>query len=527
MEPPPIGVGELLERQAEAHPELPFLSFQDGTTWSFGETRAQAARVRGFLASRGVEAGDRVALMLKNSLFFPAAWLGIIGAGAVAVPINSRLGPDDTAFILGHSHPALLLVDGATASSARSAAERVPGVAVVEVQAGEHVSGSIGTSAPRHSTRLDPATVANIQYTSGTTGFPKGCILTHGYWQRMGAEAVGILRLSPEKRILTCQPFSYIDPMWNVVAALQAAAHLIVLDSFHPSTFMAEVGRWRINSFYCLGAMPTLLMKQPESAADRDNALELIACSAIPPELHARLEQRWGAPWFEVFGMTETGINIAVSPEEHDRLVGSGSIGRPLPHIQASIADENGREVPAGETGELRIRGDGFMQGYLDNPEATDEFFRGGWANTGDLALLDEEGLIYLRGRKKEIIRRGGENVSQAEVEFAFRSHEDVLDCAVAAVPDEVLGEEGKAYLVMRAGTTADPEGLRAFLAEKLASFKVPRYFEFREDLPRTPSERVAKARLEEGRSSWRAGTYDAKAGVWLEDGEGRPPSAP
>jgi carnitine-CoA ligase len=240
-------------------------------------------------------------------------------------------------------------------------------------------------------------------------------------------------------------------------------------------------------------------------------------CSAIPPELHAEIEARWGVPWFEAFGMTETGINLAVTDEEHDELVGSGSLGRALPHCEVSVVDEEGGLLPPGELGEMRIRGLGMMEGYLDDPEATAAFFRDGWANTGDLVTMDERGRLFFRGRRKEMIRRGGENVSQAEVEFALRAHPDVLDCAVGPVPDAAMGEEGKAYVVTVRGRSADPPALHGFLAEKLAAFKVPRYWEFREDLPRTPSERIAKGRLEEGRASWRVGTYDAKAKVWLD----------
>ncbi len=290
----------------------------------------------------------------------------------------------------------------------------------------------------------------------------------------------------------------------------------MILDGFHPSTFMRDVARWGVTAFYCLGVMPTMLLKQPPSASDRDHSLEHVACSAIPPELHRTIQERWGVPWFEVFGMTETGINIAVLPHERERLVGGGSMGRALDHCQARVVDDRGRDVPPGERGELRIRGEGFMEGYLDDAEATAAFFRDGWANTGDMVRMDRDGFIFFEGRKKEMIRRGGENIAQVEVEFALRAHPDVLDCAVAPVPDETLGEEGKAYVVLRPGCTADPVALREFLAGKLARFKVPRYYEFREDLPRTPSERIAKGELERARSSWREQTFDTAASAWL-----------
>jgi crotonobetaine/carnitine-CoA ligase len=513
----PLGVdlGTLLDHRTRSHAERDLLSFQDGTALSYADFGDLVARTRGLLASRGVRPGARVALMLKNSLFYPAAWLGVTTLGAVAVPVNSRSGTDDAGFLLRHSGSVLAVCDTATAPVAREAAGE--GVPLIEVEAEDHRPDVVLSAEPRPAEPADPRTLANVQYTSGTTGFPKGCLLTHGYWQRMGAVAAKLFALTERDRILTAQPFSYIDPLWNVVSVLQAGAHLVVCDGFHPSTFMRTVSERRITVFYCLGVMPTLLLKQPQAPHDRDLALRKVMCSAIPPQLHEEIERRWGVPWIEAFGMTETGINIAVADEDHEALVGSGSIGKALGHCEVSVADEEGHPVPPGHTGELRLRGLGFMEGYLDDREATARFFRDGWAHTGDLVEMDDRGFILFRGRRKEMIRRGGENVSQAEVEFALRAHADVFDCAVAPVPDDSLGEEGKAYVVLLPGRPADPGVLRAFLATRLASFKVPRYWEFREDLPRTPSERIAKGLLERDRD-WRKGTYDAREERWLSD---------
>jgi carnitine-CoA ligase len=510
IDPLAVDLGTLLEVRARDHAGREALTFGDGTTWTYARLVEMVARMRGLLA--GLEAGERVAIMLKNSLFYPVAWLGVVTSGRVAVPVNSRFGPDDAGYVVRHSGASFVVCDEATAPVARVVGDRL-----LEVREGEHDPEVLVDALPVEPAPATVRTLANVQYTSGTTGFPKGCLLTHGYWQRMGTVAAGPLGLRRGSRILTAQPFSYIDPLWNVVATVQSGAHLVVLDGFHPSTFMQEVARWAVNAFYCLGVMPTLLLKQAPGPHDREHALERVVCSAIPPDLHREIEERWGVPWFEAFGMTETGVNIAVGDEDHDGLVGSGAIGRALPHSEASIADPGGEEAAPGEVGELRLRGLGMMEGYLDDPEATAAFFRGGWANTGDLARMDERGVVYFVGRKKEMVRRGGENVSQAEVEFALRSHGDVLDCAVASVPDQALGEEGKAYVVLLPGRARDPETLRAHLADRLASFKVPRYWEFRDDLPRTPSERIAKGRLEEGRPSWRAGTYDTREASWLE----------
>ena len=513
MRPPAVDLGRLLADQAERYGERQFLSFGDGTTFTFSQTSDLVARMRGVVSELGVVPGERVSLMLKNSLFFPLAWLGVVSSGAVAVPVNSRLGPDDAHYILEHSGSTVVICDEATSSVARAAAGKAR---VIEVGTGEHRPDLLTGAEPLPARLGTTRALANVQYTSGTTGFPKGCLLTHGYWQWMGAVASELMALGPEERLLTAQPFSYIDPQWNVVAALQSGTHLVILDGFHPSTFMRDVAAWKVTTFYCLGVMPTLLLKQPPGPSDRDHTLRQVASSGIPPGLHADIESRWGVPWFEAFGMTETGINIAVLPDDRKRLVGTGAIGTALDHCEASVVDEEGHDVPVGEQGELRLRGLGFMEGYLADAAATSSFFRNGWANTGDLVRMDQDGVVYFEGRRKEMIRRGGENIAQVEVEFAIRAHPDVLDCAVAPVPDDDLGGEGKAYVVPRPGTKVDPAELRDFLAAKLATFKVPRYYELREDLPRTPSERVVKSELERGRSSWRENTYDSKTREWL-----------
>jgi crotonobetaine/carnitine-CoA ligase len=359
--------------------------------------------------------------------------------------------------------------------------------------------------------RAHAGSLANIQYTSGTTGFPKGCLLTHRFWQWMGAGSVDAMRIVETDTVITSQPHSYIDPQWNVVAALRTGAHLVLLDAFHPSTFMRDVARFGVTIFYCIGAMPTLLLKQPPAAHDREHKLGRAFCSAIPPEHHAAIEERFGAPWYEIFGMTETGVNLGVNEANHDRLVGTGCIGGALPHNEASVVDAEDRELPPGVVGELVLRGLGLMSGYHDDPAATAAFFRNGWAHTGDLVERDADWLIYYRGRRKEMIRRGGENIAPVEIETALSTHPAVTECAVAPVPDPDLGEEIKAYVVLQPGTHADAPTLAGFLRERIARFKVPRYWQFKQELPHTSSEKVAKHELERDVNDFLIDTVDLK----------------
>lgn len=482
-------LGAMLERQARLHGPRPALRGGDGTVVTYAELADRVAGVRGRLAAHGASPGDRVAIVLGNSPLWPIAWLGVVSAGMAAVPVNTRSGATDAGHLLAHSRARLALVDDRTTDLVSAAT------------AGALQTDRVGPDWGRADPRLPPATttvdaLANVQYTSGTTGLPKGCMLSHRFWQRMGHEMAAIMALRHDSVVLTAQPFSYIDPQWNVVATLRSGAELVVLDGFHPSTFMADVARFGVTVFYCLAAMPLLLLKQPGAPHDLDHALEAVHCSAIPATQHAALEQRWGVPWFELFGMTETGLNIAVREEDHDELVGSGSIGTVVDHCEARVVDPDGAPAPDGVEGELLLRGLGFMDGYLDDPEATARFFAGGWAHTGDLVVRDPRGRFTLRGRRKDMVRRGGENVSAAEVEAALVDHPDVLECAVVPEPDDELGEELRIVVVAVPGTHPEPHDLHAHLAARLASFKVPRWWEFRDRLPRTPSERVAKHRL-------------------------------
>ena len=326
-----------------------------------------------------------------------------------------------------------------------------------------------------------PDTVVNVQYTSGTTGRPKGCLLDHTYWTTLGGSMLTEHpHLGPDDVLLTAQPFHYVDPQWNVVAALMAGAHLVVLDGFHPSTFWAKVREHAVTYFYCLASMPVLLLRMPADPADREHRVRAVQCSAIPPALHTELEERWGVPWTEAFGMTETGADIRVSADEHDELVGSGCLGRPAAHREARID----------KGGQLWLRGPGMMQGYLGHPSPFDAE---GWFPTGDLARTDEAGRLYLAGRLKDMIRRSGENVAAVEVEEVLLAHPAVRLAAVIGVPDEVRGEEVAAYVVAPEATA---EELTAWCAERLAPFKVPSVWRFRDDLPLTASLRVEKAAL-------------------------------
>jgi acyl-CoA synthetase (AMP-forming)/AMP-acid ligase II len=497
QDPPVPTLTALLAHRAQDAHAREFLRFGDWS-WTFGEIDAWTSRLAHRLIEvDGIEPGDRVAIMLPNVVHWPVAWLASLKAGAVVVPINSAYQSADLDFVLRDSGVRVVVTDAEHAplvADVCAHASELDGVRILDV-ADDGSEPFPDTAPPRD---IDGATLANLQYTSGTTGFPKACMLTHGYWSRLGWICAAATGLGSDDVLLTAQPFSYMDPQWNTALALTIGAPLVVLPRFSASTFMADVRRHRATFFYVLGSMPTLIFKQPPSPEDRDNDLRMVFCSAIPVSLHAQLEERWGAPWREVYGMTESGIDL-YTPFDDATVVGTGTLGRPVATKRARVVGPDGTDVPDGEPGELIISGVPMMSGYWNRPEATADVLRDGWLHTGDLVVGQPDGGIQIVGRIKDMVRRGGENVACVEVEAALERDDRVLGAAVVAEPDEILGEEVKAFIQLAPGVPEDEATAASIVAQagsQLARFKVPRYVEFVADFPRTPSERVSKPAL-------------------------------
>jgi crotonobetaine/carnitine-CoA ligase len=482
-----------VRRAAARWPDQPAWTFPaGGERLSFADVAVRSARIAGGLAARGVAPGDRVGVMLDNSASFPLVWFALARLGAAMVPLSPRYRSADLEHLLRTARCRAVVSRPDLWQPLLDVAPDVPAATMLwdVTELGDAVLWSDDVT-PR------PTNCLNVQFTSGTTGRPKGCVLSHAYWITLARSLVtGFPRLSEHDVMLTAQPFHYVDPQWNVAAALLAGAHLVTLDGFHPTSFWDQVREHGVTYFYCLASMPTLLLTAPASALDTQHQVRAVQCSAIPVARHADLERRWGAPWYEAFGMTETGADLRVGETDHDELVGTGCVGAPAEHREARVAGPDGVALGGGEIGELQLRGPGMMDGYFGDPAATAAAFDGGWFRTGDLAHLDAAGRVYLDGRIKDMIRRSGENVAAREVEEVLTTHPDIRLAAVVAVPDELRGEEVKAIVVVDTDPAPSAEALAAYCAERLAAFKVPRFWEFRDSLPLTPSQRVAKAAL-------------------------------
>ena len=509
-------IGELVREAAQRAGDQEFLRFP-GASLSFADVHEASDRLAQVLVAHGIQPGDRVAIMLDNVPDWPLSWFAILKAGAIAVPVNVRYRESDLGFVLADSGAVLVLTAEEQAGLVRAVAATVG--TVREVRTVTELAGELAGARPGDlAGAREPAAIANFQYTSGTTGFPKACMLSHGYWLKVGWLTAIEAELRADDVMLMAQAFSYMDPQWATVMCLMGGRPLVVLPRFSASGFWASVREHRATLTYVLGAMPMLMFAQPAGPLDRDTMMRLVLCSAIVPDLHRRFEERWGTPWRELYGSTESGLDLAVPPGA-GQTVGTGAMGQPPPGKQVRIADEADNTLPDGEVGQILIRGEPMMTGYWNHPDLTERAFRGGWYHTGDLGFQDVEGWIHHAGRLKDMVRRGGENISAAEVENVLALHPAVAAAALVPIPDELFGELPKAFIQLRPGLEPDTQTAVSLLEHAraaLARFKVPAYLEFVESFPMTPSARVEKRKLTEPARDQRTGVFDAATGTWV-----------
>jgi acyl-CoA synthetase (AMP-forming)/AMP-acid ligase II len=509
-------IGELLKDAASLHRDRTFLRCVDETL-SFSETDSRTDRLAEALIAQGVEPGDRVAVMMDNVAAWPLSWFAIIKAGAVTVPVNTRFGVADLRHVLADSQARLVLASPDCVRLVRQVSDQLDHTCAVltlpELEA--RVEDDRSEDVPALSFR--PEDTVNFQYTSGTTGFPKACMLSHDYWLRTAWMMAVHSELRSDDVVLTAQAFSYMDPQWKAVMCLQAGIPLVVLPRFSASGFWRSVRRHRATVTYVLGSMPMLLYKQPPDPAERDHSMRLVLCSGIPRDLHRAFEDRWGASWREVYGSTESGLDLITPPGEK-LAVGSGIMGYPPGGKEVVVADEQIRPVRPGQVGEILVRGVPMMKGYWNDPDGTAQAFRGGWYHTGDLGRCEETGSVVHVGRLKDMIRRGGENIAAAEVETVLDAHPAVLASAVIGIPDELFGELPKAFLQLGPGyrpTAATARDILAYTRRQLAKFKIPAYVEFVDSFATTPSARIQKSQLMRHGADQHTGAFDVAADTW------------
>jgi crotonobetaine/carnitine-CoA ligase len=500
---PESTVIELVRDACRRDPDRPLLIFEDGLAVT---RRDLAARVESFAAAlrERIGPGDMVAIILDNRAEFMIAWLAVVALRATLVSVNPDVREHDARHVLRDSAAVLVIISPkhqALVDAVRDDCPQLRDVVVVGDNEPDGLPGPVaGTTFSLDDANCEREDIANVYYTSGTTGPPKGCMVDHEWWLRTVDVDLRLHPKGPDDRMLCCLQFYYADPGWQVLAALRCAGAVVVMRRFSVSRFWNVVTSTGVTEILGIASIPALLLKAEPSPADRDHQVKRALQVAVAANLHREMTDRWGFPWVDGYGITEGNFVTRVPLALAEEMIGSGSIGIPVPEMTIRLVDGEGADVPRGATGEFWISGPGLMRGYLNRPEATAEVLRDGWFRTGDLGRQDERGLYYFVGRKKDIIRRSGENLAAAEVEEVLRAHPNVLDVAVIGVPDDLRGEEVKAFILPVEGhsaATVPPEELVGWCATRLARYKVPRYIEYRTtDFPRTPSLRVQKTLL-------------------------------
>ena len=515
-------VAHLLRAQALRMGDQTLLRFEDRNL-SFAQVENQTNQLANSLRSRGVQKKNKVAVMMPNGLEYPLTWLALAKLGAIMIPVNIQYQASELEFILNNAEADIAIAGHKQIEALAGLKSQCPSLReIVLFSMDLTISGARNLYREMEKASMDCSIdtiqqddLLNLQYTSGTTGFPKACMLTHKYWLQLGQDMCNYGRVTAEDVDLTAQPFYYMDPQWNVVLCMIAGIPLVILPRFSASTFWKSIKDNQVTFFYLIATMPVYLLKQPENPEiEKKHNVRLVMCSGIVPQLHRAFENRWNTAWREVYGSTESGGDLGVPIEDEDS-VGSGTVGIPFAGKAVKILDANGNEVPIGEQGELVIRGEPRMLGYYKNTEASAEKIRNGWLHTGDLFIKDENNYYSIVGRLKDMVRRSGENISAAEVEGVLCEHPAVRAAAVVPVPDELRGEEVKAFIQLQPGENADPQDIVDFAGCKLAAFKVPRFVEYVDRFNMTPSERIIKRELLENRENQRQGVYDAVEKKW------------
>jgi crotonobetaine/carnitine-CoA ligase len=491
-----LSVGAALRLAADRFGEAEFLRLPDSPSLSFVDYERMTRAAAAAWDHLGVRRGDPVVVALTNGLPFLLAWHGLNRIGAVMVPLNLHFKVREAGYVLTHSRATHVLAHGQHAAEVVRPALQEMDLPPAVVMVDEFMRLVAETTDSVDDPSLSGADAAAVLYTSGTTGPPKGCITTHEHYTINGETLAASIGLREGATKLVMLPLFHMNAENSTMAVLAAGAKMYLQDGFSASRFWSVVEEQAITHTHYLGSVLPALDVRPDPEGGRTQ-LEVFWGAGCSPEAHGRLEDRWGVRIIEVFGMTETGMDLC-SP--HDGPRRAGSCGVPLPGRRIRLLDDEGREVPVGEVGEIVIeRAPGMTAGYLHDEEATARLYREGWLHTGDLARRDAHDYFYFVDRAKDIIRRSGENIGSAEVEGVLRAHPDVEDVACIPFPDRVRGEEVHAVIQLRgglAGEEVQPSSLLDWCAEQLATFKLPRYIEYVDAFPRTPTGKIQKSVL-------------------------------
>jgi long-chain acyl-CoA synthetase len=501
----------ILSETASASPGKPVAVYAGGQM-TYGELDAMSDRFAAGLELAGLRPGDVVGLQLPNIAQFLIAYFGILKAGGVVMPLNVLLKAPEVAYQLRDSAAKILVTWEGILGDAASGAAAAGLTGIYAVGHAEQAPGAEPferlLAAPANGHRLAPRSLtdtAAIVYTSGTTGRPKGAELTH-IQLYMNADIPGrLFGVQPDDVVITVLPLFHIFGLSSILnVCVRFGCTMSLVPRFDPTAVLTAIQRDRATIFEGVPAMYVSLLAHP-ARDDYDVSSLRVAISggdSIATTVLDAFEKHFGVVILEGYGLTETASTTTFNCSEADRR--AYSAGKPIWGTQTQVWDEAGQALPPGKdsVGEVVTRGLHVMKGYLHNPEATADAFAGGWFHTGDLGYVDEDGFLFIVGRRKELIIRGGYNVYPKEIEDVLYAHPAVAEAAVVGIPDERLGEEVMAVVTLRPGESLTAQDLVAYCRERLAVYKCPRVVEFRDALPRNTLGKVVKDELIRARAT-------------------------
>lgn len=504
-----ISLGESITLTARNTPDVDSFLFSDGSSHTFAQTNARVNRLVSALAAEGVVPGDRIAVFALDSHCYVEIVLAAAKLGAVYVPLNYRLTRAEVDVLLGRAEPVVLFHDARYAGLLDGVAEAHPSLRLVLTLDGpdgsSHYEDLLTTGS-----ELEPPVVSSdrdilgLAFTSGTTGLPKGVLQTQRMIKAIVNAQLIDYRMRPGEVRYCAAPAFHISGVCGLLAGVARGFTSVLMPQFDPRQVLDLMAADRVTAAFMVPTMISTVLQLPDVTEHDYERLELIyyGASAMSPTLLSRAMDVFGCDFLNAFGAgTEAGLQAVLGPEDHRKALAGhpellGSIGKPSYGVAMRIVDDEMNDVAPGEVGEIATRSDMLFSGYLDMPEETDRALRDGWFRAGDMGYVDDNGYIYLHGRKKDMIIRGGENIYPIEIESTLAEHPEVVQSAVVGVEDEHWGEIVRAWVQVTTGATVTADQLAAHCAERLARYKVPAEFRLVEALPTNASGKILKREL-------------------------------
>ena len=474
-----------------SHPEIQTALIFKEQKMTYGQLRESIERRANFLQAKGLQKGDRVGLLSKNCVDFVISYFAVIRAGGVVVPFNFQLAPREIAYIVKDASLKIMLV-----RQKIDLTEALQEIDYTELSQFDFVEMEEHVEHEFKDYELHEDDNCTIIYTSGTTGKPKGAMLSHKNLVANTREFTSVITMSSEDIGLCVLPM-YHCFAWTVSVSgpLFYGACIVIQETYIFKDTMGLIAKHEVNFFAGVPTMIQLFFKGAEAHELANIRCFISGGAPLPQVLAEGFRKKFGKPVQEGYGLSEASPVVTVNPASKVKV---GSIGPSLPGVTVMIQDEDGKEMKRGEVGELCVRGDNVMLGYLNLPEETANALRGGWLHTGDLAYKDEDGYIFIVDRLKDMIISSGENVYPREIEEALYTHPLIEEAAVIGIPDKLRGQAVCAYMVLSEGAVLDKKELRKYLMERIAPYKVPREFFFCAQLPKNSTGKILKTALRE-----------------------------